>query len=209
MKRRHLSWALAALILCTAPVLANPDKKRGGKRADFASAGGGTALEVGQPAPDFTLTGADGKSYRLADYKDKIVVLEWFNKDCPVCKRYNETMVRLANTYSDRGVVWLAVDSTHFRKADENAEFARDRGIAYPILCDFDGKVGKQYHAITTPHMFVINKCVLTYNGAIENTKEKGRNYVAAALDALLSGRTVDVPRTKPFGCSVKYKGAR
>src|SRR5437016_2914196 len=49
-------------------------------------------LMPGQPAPDFTLTDTDGKSWHLADLTaaGKTVVLEWFSPTCPVCKAYYE-----------------------------------------------------------------------------------------------------------------------
>ena len=37
-------------------------------------------LKVGDPAPDFTLPGSDGKTHKLSDYKGKTVVLAWFPK---------------------------------------------------------------------------------------------------------------------------------
>ncbi|RMF84882.1 MAG: hypothetical protein D6744_02330, partial [Planctomycetota bacterium] len=43
-----------------------------------------TKARVGQPAPVFELKATDGESWSLADAKDKIVVLEWINRDCPV-----------------------------------------------------------------------------------------------------------------------------
>ena len=48
----------------------------------FALAAGETAgLSAGDPAPDFTLTGSDGKTYTLAEFKGKeAVVIAWFPK---------------------------------------------------------------------------------------------------------------------------------
>jgi len=61
--------------------------------------------EIGKPAPDFELTACDGTKYRLANYKDKLVVLEWINQDCPVSRRYLPTMKKLARQYAARGVI--------------------------------------------------------------------------------------------------------
>jgi peroxiredoxin len=160
--------------------------------------------EIGQPAPDFGLTGIDGKTYKLSDYKGRILVLEWWNQDCPVSRGYAPTMKDLANKYAEQGVVWLAIDSTHYQTAAKNIEYHRQNGIPYPILMDTDGKVGHLYEAKTTPHMFVINKGTLVYDGAIDNRGD--RNYVAEALGALLAGKDVPLAKTQPFGCSVKYK---
>ena len=46
----------------------------------FASSGG-AELKVGMPAPDFSLAGSDGKTYKLSDFKGKqAVVVAWFPK---------------------------------------------------------------------------------------------------------------------------------
>lgn len=48
----------------------------------MASSGANAAeLKVGDPAPGFELKGSDGKTYKLADFKDKqAVVVAWFPK---------------------------------------------------------------------------------------------------------------------------------
>ena len=170
----------------------------------------------GKKAPDFTLKSFDGKEISLAKLKGQIVVIEWMNFECPFSKHHYETkttMVDLAKKYKDKGVTWLAVNSTSHTKAKANSEFAKKHKLPYPVLNDIPGKVGKAYGAKTTPHIFVIDKAgSIAYDGAIDNAPmgkvakgEEYFNYVSAALDALLGGKRVTTVQTKPYGCSVKY----
>jgi hypothetical protein len=79
----------------------------------------------------------------------------------------------------------------------------------YPVLLDESGTVGKLYGAKTTPHMFVISKGTVVYEGAIDDrpdTEAPGKlNYVRDALMQLSAGKAIDPAQTKPYGCSVKY----
>lgn len=170
---------------------------------------------LGKAAPDFTLTDQNGKSVRLADFNDKVVVLEWFNNECPfVVKQYkNGDMNKLASKYQADGVVWLAVNSTKSHNVEHNKKVAGEWSVERPILDDSAGTVGHAYEAKTTPHMYIINKGTLVYRGAIDsiNSPEpadvaKADNYVAKALDEVLAGKPVSTPETKSYGCSVKYK---
>src|SRR5690606_38606749 len=65
---------------------------------------------IGEPAPSFTLTDLDGKTVRLEDFKGKVVVLEWFNPDCPVVVMHykNNTFANLHKKFEGKDVVFLA-----------------------------------------------------------------------------------------------------
>ena len=166
-----------------------------------------------RPAPDFTLTDQKGNTVKLADFTGKVVVLEWTNPDCPFVQRHYKagTMAGLAKTYGAKGVVWLAINSTYYMNREKNAAWAEKQQIAYPVLDDHEGKVGMAYGAKNTPHMFVIDaKGNIVYQGAIDDNKDGEKkagvvNYVALALDAVLAGKPVAIPETRPYGCSVKY----
>jgi peroxiredoxin len=169
-------------------------------------------------APDFTLSSFDGKKVSLADYKGKIVVLEWLNFECPYSRYHYEsakTMIDLANKYKSRDVVWLAVNSTNHTTPGANKDFAGKYKLPYPILDDRPGKVGRSYKAQTTPHMFVIDRDGwIVYEGAIDNSAmgkapegKEPLNHVEEALQELIAGRQITTPKTKPYGCSVKYAG--
>ncbi|MHC5074618.1 MAG: redoxin domain-containing protein [Planctomycetota bacterium] len=172
--------------------------------------------EPGQKAPNFTLKNQEGKTVSLAEYKDKTVVLEWFNYDCPFVKYHYEdkkTMSELAAKYKNKNVVWLTVNSTNYATQQTNKEYAKKNNVKHAILDDSSGKVGKSYKATNTPHLIIIDKKGnVAYNGAIDNSPngktpagKELEKYVDKALNELTSGQKVSNPKTKPYGCSVKY----
>jgi peroxiredoxin len=190
----------------------NKTQPGSGGRKDSSSA----TAKIGQPAPAFELTDTEGKTHKLADYKGKVVVLEWFNPGCPVVKLHHErntTMTDTQTKFKDKNVVWLAVNSGgpgkqgHGKEANSSAR--KDWHMAYPVLLDESGATGQSYGAKTTPHMFVIDeKGALVYAGAIDNGtpgKVGDINYVDQALTQTLAHETVSTSETKPYGCPVKY----
>ena len=127
----------------------------------------------GPKAPDFELKDLDGKkTYKLSDYKDKIVVLEWTEPGCPYVERHynSKNMQTLAKKWGDE-VVWLSIWSGSKKPDSAMKEFMKRHGVEHVILRDKDGSVGKSYKARTTPHMYVINQGVKIYEGAIDDDK--------------------------------------
>jgi peroxiredoxin len=177
-----------------------------------------SAAEIGKPAPAFTLTDVAGKSHQLSDFKGKLVVLEWTNPGCPFVQRvYTDgIMTSVQKEYVAKGVVWLTINSTNTSHRDFltpealKEKFGSWKAGFTALLVDSDGKVGKQFDAKTTPHMYIVDKeGKLVYNGAIDDDPRGENdvkvNYVKQALDLLLSGKAIATSSTKPYGCSVKY----
>ena len=165
-------------------------------------------------APGFELNSFDGKKVNLSDYRGKIVVLEWFNMECPFSLYHYETkntMAELAKKYKSKNVVWFAVNSTNHTTPEANKTFTEKNKLPFPILDDRSGKVGRAYGAKTTPHIFVINpRGRIVYDGAIDNSpmgrkKEDVVNYVDNVLAELTTGKAVSTSKTTPYGCTVKY----
>ena len=179
----------------------------------FGATAGPSTLTIGAPAPQFSLMDQDGKPVSLAEYAGKTVVLEWTNPECPFVQRHYKakTMTTLADEYKDKGVVWLAVNSTGSQTPAEDKAWAEQNHLPYPVLNDAAGGVGHMYDAKTTPEMYVITKGgTLAYAGGIDNDPqgEKGTaatNYVKLALDAVLADKPVPMPKTKSYGCGVHY----
>jgi peroxiredoxin len=166
-------------------------------------------------ASDFEVTSFDGQKVKLADYKGRIVVLEWLNPDCPYSRFHYETaktMLDTAKKYQAKKVVWLAVNSSAKTTPEANRDFAQKYKVPFPILDDRSGTMARLYGARTTPHLFVIDKeGHIVYDGAIDDAplgkKEPSAgklNYVDKALAELLAGHQVSLPNTPPYGTPVK-----
>lgn len=188
--------------------------------AAFAAAGEEDAPEPGDESPDaapaFTLKDVDGKTHSLADYKGKIVVLEWTNHGCPYVKKHYDAgnMQKLQKAYTGKGVVWLSICSSapgkqgHMAPEDWKKKNEEVQTKATAVLLDADGKVGKAYDAKTTPTMCVIDaKGIRAYDGAIDDDPRargeeiaKARCYVGEVLDALLAGKPSPIRQTKAYG---------
>jgi peroxiredoxin len=177
---------------------------------------------VGKPAPGFSLQNALGQSVNLSQFSGKVVVLEWFNPECPFVKKFytNRDMQRFQKEARDKGAVWLSISSSAEGKQGhvpqgEAAAFAKEQGLdPASLLLDSEGAIGKSFGARTTPHMYVIDqKGILAYAGAIDSTPStrssdiaSSTNFVTQAVDALQQGRNPSPASTDPYGCSVKYR---
>ena len=177
--------------------------------------------EAGKAAPNFSLPDTNGKTHSLADFKGKYVVLEWYQPDCPFVRKHYRSgnMQALQKEYTAKGVVWFSIDSSAPGEegnypAEKLNEIARqDNSARTALLLDPSGDVGRLYGAKTTPDMYIIDpNGILVYKGAIDNKRSTdladvkiATNYVKAALDAVMAGKTVPTTATQPYGCSVKY----
>lgn len=177
---------------------------------------------TGKTAPAFQLIDVEGKNRSLGENKGQWVVLEWVNHGCPFVRKHYDggNMQALQKEFTSRGVRWLSICSSaegkqgHMSPAEWRETIKTKGSAATAVLLDPDGVVGRLYGAKTTPHMFIIDpKGVLVYQGAIDDTPSvdpsdiaRSRNYVREALNQGLSGKPIETPETKPYGCSVKYK---
>lgn len=180
-----------------------------------------SGAKVGQPAPDFELKDLEGNSVALSQFAGKVVVLEWFNPNCPYVKATHTkgSLVDAAERYAKDGVVYLAVNSGAPGKqghgVEVNQKATETFGLKHAILLDETGKVGRAYGATNTPHVYVIDtKGVLVYAGAPDNSPDgelaspeggELKRYLDDAVKETLAGTPVSTGATKAWGCSVKY----
>ena len=116
-----------------------------------ARAASAAELKVGDAAPDFTLKGSDGKTYKLSDFKGKqAVVIAWFPKaftgGCTAeCKSLAANTDKIRQY--DVSFFMASVDQVEGEKG--NKAFAESEHANFPILSDPDKKVAGQYGVLS------------------------------------------------------------
>lgn len=103
-------------------------------------------LPVGEKAPDFSLSDADGKFVKLSDFIGSSVLLVFYPLDwSPGCSQQLDLYQREWSEFESRGIrlIGISVDSIYSHGA-----WAAVRNISFPLLSDFNpkGKVSKMYN---------------------------------------------------------------
>jgi len=179
---------------------------------------GAEGVKIGQKAPDWSgIIGVDGKEHGLSEYKKaKAIVLVFTCNHCPVAKAYEDRIIGLQKDYGPKGVQVVAVNVNNIPadRLEKMKERAKAKKFTFPYLYDPSQKMGHDYGAKVTPHVFILGKAAdegrkVVYIGAVDNNRQAEKadtHYVRDALDAILEGKEPPTPQTKAFGCSVKYE---
>jgi len=108
-------------------------------------------------AQDFTVPSLASRPLRLADFKGKVVFLNFWATWCPPCKEEMPSMERLYRRYKSRGFTILAV-SIDSGGAEPVAAFVKKLGLTFPIGLDPKFAVANQYAIRGLPATFLIDK---------------------------------------------------
>lgn len=142
--------------------------------------------EVGMQAPKFNLRNLNGNLEGLDDYKDKVIVLNFWATWCAPCLEEMPAFEKLYRRYRSQGLTVLAVsldkgDSLKVKK------FVDTNNLTFPVLLDSEGIAEKLYPSFTIPFTYVIDK-----KGRIAARVDGAKNWASkqtfAALDILLNG---------------------
>jgi peroxiredoxin len=182
--------------------------------AAIAARGHAVELKIGDAVANFAgIIGIDDKEHGLADYqRAKLVVVAFICNHCPVAVAYEDRLVALQKDYQAKGVQLVAVNVNTIAddRLDKMKERAAKKGFNFPYLYDATQKIGRDYGATVTPHVFVLDKDrKIAYVGAVDDNMEPDKvksPHLRNALDALLAGKRPPQEVTKQFGCGIKYE---
>ncbi|GAB3320931.1 hypothetical protein GCM10027299_14710 [Larkinella ripae] len=184
-------------------------------------------LEIGAPAPDFSLPGIDGKTYSLKTFAGSAALVVVFScNHCPTAQAYEDRLIKMVRDYQPKKADFMVISPnnpttvslaelgyTDLSDSFEEMKLrAKAKGYNFPYLYDGDTQAtALKYGPVGTPHVFIFDKNrKLQYAGRFDAHEKPGTGQAEdarAALDAVLAGQPVPVATTKTFGCSVKWMG--
>ncbi len=142
-------WIAAAASACALGLLTFPMLMSGGTSATVAETPlpeNAVCKGEGAASFDFTLKDPAGAPLKLADYKGKVVLLNFWGTWCPPCRTEIPAFIELQNTYRDQGlvIVGVAVEDT----PEAVRAYAAETKINYPLAMvqdDIDASYGPMY----------------------------------------------------------------
>jgi len=173
-------------------------------------------LAAGASAPPFSLVNAvDGKTVAMNPADGNLKVVIFTCNQCPYAKAFEQRIIQVATSFSQKGVHFYAIDPNDDTKYDvETLANMKARAVEqeypFPYLKDGDSRIARAYGARVTPHVFLIDgQGIIRYRGYVDDSakpEERKTTGLSNALNAILNGRDVVNAETRAFGCTIKWK---
>ncbi|APZ42008.1 thioredoxin family protein [Acidihalobacter ferrooxydans] len=177
-----------------------------------------TMLELGTPAPDFSLPDViSGTTVSLADFAGKPLLVAFICVHCPYVQLIRHEFARYAREYMPKGLAVVGIQSNDIASHPEDGpdsmrDDARRFRYGFPYLLDEKQDVAKAYFAACTPDLFLFDADHrLYYRGEFDASRPGSDvpvtgNELRAATDALLAGHPAPAEQRPSMGCNIKWK---
>ncbi|HYS15982.1 MAG TPA: TlpA disulfide reductase family protein [Candidatus Binatia bacterium] len=144
-------------------------------------------LKEGQPAPALTLSTLDGGRTSVADYRGKLVVLNFWATWCPPCTLEMPSLEALWRRYRDRGLVVIGVSVDRGAPRALLEPYVRNLKLTFPILLDPDSKTSDRWRVTALPATFLVRPGG-EVAGMATGAREWNSDEMQALVEHLLPG---------------------
>jgi len=224
---QRLIATVTLLLVLTTVQGADTKKTAAPKRSGPPAEPGLAELQIGDPAPNFSLPGIDGKNHTLTDYQQsRFLMVAFLCNHCPDSQGAEGRIKKLLEEMKGQSFALVAInpnnpeavriDELGYAKYNDSLEemkkHAAEQQFTFPYLYDGETQAAaKAFGCLATPHVFLFDaNRRLRYQGAFDDSRfgdpaTVKATYARDALLALLGGQPVPVQTTRPHGCSTKW----
>jgi len=182
-------------------------------------------IELGTSLPTFLLPEVVTREMvSVKDFETKQALLVIFLcAHCPYVQHVAPELARMAKDYAGQSVGIIGITSNDVAQYPQDApgptaEWAKKEGLTFPILYDEAQDVARVFSAACTPDFFLFGPDrKLVYRGQIDDSRpsrgaerpgrgELNGKDLRAAIDAVLSNKSVNAEQMPSIGCNIKWK---
>ncbi len=173
-------------------------------------------VELGTPAPDFTLPDAHGVVFSRDEIAaGRPLLVAFVCNHCPYVKHLEHEFGALTRDVAGLAIAAICTNDAEAYPDDAPARLAEQAeraGWDFPYLVDADQTVGRAYRAACTPDFFLFDAGLrLAYRGAFDDSTPGNKQQVTGAslreaIDRVLAGEAVPEPHRPSMGCSIKWR---
>ncbi len=114
-----------------------------------------TPVEGRPPAPELDLLDMEGVRHRMADYRGKVVIVNFWATWCPPCREEMPSMQRAYEQLREEGIEMLAVNIGE--NEDIIFAFTANYPVEFPLLLDLDSATIQSWPVKGLPTTFVVD----------------------------------------------------
>lgn len=111
---------------------------------------------IGMAAPDFTLQDDKGKSYKLGDYRGKVVVIDFIGSWCPPCLAQMPYLQQVFDAYPEKDLMVFGLDVGEDQKQVDELGF--NAAFSFPLLLGAEPTVTQPYFVDDYPITYIIDR---------------------------------------------------
>ena len=201
-RRESVVRAVLAVVLVGALVWLLPLRRAGEEGGHHAARvepaldpfekAGVTELKEGQHGPPFTLRMLDAVPVSLADYRDKLVVLNFWATWCQPCTLEMPTLEALWQQYKDRGLVVLGVSVDRGAPLALIRPYVQNLKLTFPILLDPELETANAWRVTGLPATYLVRP-----GGEVAGFAVGAREWHSEPMRALLETMLPGAPHAR------------
>jgi len=142
-----------------------------------SSPGATVGLQIGDVAPNFTLTSLDGKQVSLSQFRSRPVMLNFWYSTCPGCLAEIPGMQRFYSARRAAGKDFVILGVNSVDDAQTAQQFAQQYGLTYSLALDNNQQVATLYNLTATPTSYFIDRqgiiCAVVVGPVDESTLQQ------------------------------------
>ena len=177
------------------------------------------SIKIGDTFPTshihYPMKSVDGSDHRVSQHLNKNgLILIFTSNSCPFVVAWEDRYEIIENLTQKYNLDMLYINSNHNRRDGVDSYEAmqhhhKKMGYNFNYLLDERSELANILGAKTTPHVFMFDKSSkLVYTGAIDDNYKSAAEvknfYLEDAIKSLITGKEIEVSKTKAIGCSIK-----